>query len=156
VGTTLYPGGTTAAHGGGYPAPTNLPLGQRWQREMWDAPGMGCRRRHISAGGTLASFHYKYGFRTDLCFWTSTDLKPDPTPNGVANRLYASVYRCTWEPEFAITFNAAGAGNITTAPKIPFTKAASAPNGRAVPVDAFGLETRSPFALSWAGWDART
>jgi hypothetical protein len=157
VGTAGYQGGTTGTHGGGYPAPTPRPIGQRWQREMWDAPAIGCRRRHISAGGTLAKFRFNLGFRTDLCFWTNSDLKPDPTPTGVANRLYVSVYKCTWTPDFEIKFHpATGVGTITIAPKIAVTKEKSAANGRAVAVDGFALETRSPFALAWYAVDART
>jgi len=157
VGSTGFQGGTTGNHGGGYPAPTARPIGQRWQREMWDAPGIGCRRGHISAGGTLAHFRFNLGFRTDLCFWTNTDAKPDPTANGVANRLYVSVYKCTWTPDFEINFHATtGVGTIATAAKITVTKDKSAPNGRAVAVDGFGLETRSPFALAWYAVDART
>jgi hypothetical protein len=151
------PRATGGPHGGGYPAPTALPLGQRWVREMWDAPGIGCRSSHISAGGTLASFQFNLGFRTDLCFWTSTDLKPDATANGVANRLYVSVYKCTWTPDFAIVFDpATGAGTITTEKKITVTKDKSDPSGRAVAVDGVGLETRSPIALNWYAVDART
>jgi len=157
VGSTGFQGGTTGNHGGGYPAATPRPIGQRWQREMWDAPGIGCRRRHISAGGTLAHFRFNLGFRTDLCFWTNTDAKPDPTANGVANRLYVSVYTCTWTPDFEINFHATtGVGTIATPAKITVTKANSAPNGRAAPVDGLGLETRSPFALAWYAVDART
>jgi hypothetical protein len=93
------------------------------------------------------------------------DLKPDPTPAGVANRLYVSVYKCTWTPDFAIQFDpVTGVGNITTAKKITVTKEKSVGGGwldlfssaRAVPVDGFGLETRSPFALAWYAVDART
>jgi hypothetical protein len=157
VGTAGFQGGTTGTHGGGYPAPVARPIGQQWRREMWDAPGINCRTNHISAGGTLASFRFNLGFRTDLCFWTSTDIKPDPTPTGVANRLYVSVYRCTWTPDFEIVFDpATGAGNITTAPKIPVTKNQSAANGRAVPVEGFALETRGPCALDWYAVDARS
>ena len=148
--------GTAGKQGGTIPAPTARPLGERWQREMWDAPGIGCRTVHISAGGALASFRFHLGFRTDLCFWTSTDLVATPSATAVANRLYVSVYKCTWVPDFAISFNAAGAGNITTAPRIDITKVPSAANGRAVPVDGFGLETRAPFALAWYAVDART
>jgi hypothetical protein len=165
VGTNGFQGGTTGTHGGGYPAPTARPLGQRWQREMWDAPAIGCRRTHISAGGTLASFRFNLGFRTDLCFWTNTDAKPDPTANGPANRLYVSVYKCTWTPDFEIQFDpVTGVGNITIAKAISVTKEKSTgggffaflTTGRAVPVDGFGLETRSPFALAWYAVDART
>jgi hypothetical protein len=157
VGSAGFQGGTTGSHGGGYPAPTARPLGQRWQREMWDAPGIGCRSGHISKGGSLASFRFHLGFRTDLCFWTSTDKKPDPSAAGVANRLYVSVYKCTWVPDFAIKFHpTTGVGTITTARKITVTKAKSASNGRAVPVDGFDLETRAPFALGWYAVDART
>ena len=157
VGSTRFQGGTTGNHGGGYPAPTARPIGERWQREMWDAPGIGCRRGHISAGGTLAQFRFNLGFRTDLCFWTNTDAKPDPTANRVANRLYDSVYKCTWTPDFEINFHATtGVGTIATAAKITVTKDKSAPNGRTVAVDGFGLETRSPFALAWYAVDART
>lgn len=157
VGTNGFRGGTTGAHGGGYPVPTARPLGQRWQREMWDGPGIGCRRTHISAGGALASFRFNIGFRTDLCFWTNTDLKPDATPTGVANRLYASVYKCTWTPDFEIKFHpTTGVGTITIATKVAVTKEKSAANGRAVPVDGFDLETRAPRALPWYAVDART
>jgi hypothetical protein len=158
VGSTSFQGGTTGAHGGGYPAPILRPsgIGQRWQREMWDAPGIGCRSTHISAGGTLASFRFHLGFRTDLCFWTSTDRVPDPTVNGAANRLYVSVYKCTWTPDFLIDFHpGTGVGTVKTAPKIKVTKEKSASNGRATPVDGLGLETRSPFALAWYAVDAR-
>ncbi len=148
--------GTNRTQGGVIPAPTARPLGERWQREMEDAPGIGCRTVHISAGGALASFRFHLGFRTDLCFWTSTDKVATPSATAVANRLYSSVYKCTWVPDFAISFNAAGAGNITTAPRIDITKAPSAANGRAVPVDGFGLEARFPFALAWYAVDART
>jgi hypothetical protein len=155
VGSSGVQGGTTKAHGGDYPKPVDRPLGQRWRREMWDAPGMGCRSWHISAGGSLASFRFNLGFRTDLCFWTNTDKKPDPTANGVANRLYASVYTCTWTPDFAITFApATGVGTITTAPQIPISKATTAGNGRATPADA--IETRGPCARAWIAFDART
>jgi phage baseplate assembly protein gpV len=163
VGTARKEGGLPpprtggGPHGGGYPAPTARPLGQRWVREMWDSPGIGCRRSHISAGGTLASFRFNLGFRTDLCFWTSTDLKPDATANGVANRLYSSVYKCTWKPDFEIKFHpVTGAGTITIAKKIDVTKKNSAPNGCAVAVEGFDLETRHPYALGWYAVDART
>jgi hypothetical protein len=157
VGSNGFQGGTTGSHGGGYPAPTARPIGQRWQREMWDAPAIGCRRRHISAGGMLAHFRFNLGFRTDLCFWTNTDAVPDPTANGVANRVYVSVYRCTWTPDFEIGFHpVTGVGSITTAAQVTVTKDKSAPNGRAVAVDGLGLETRSPFALAWYAVDART
>ena len=124
---------------------------------MWDSPGIGCRGQHISAGGTRASFRFNLGFRTDLCFWTNTDLKPDATATGVANRLYVSVYRCMWTPDFEIKFHpTTGVGAITIAKKITVKKEKSAPSGRAVAVDAFGLETRSPYALAWYAVDART
>jgi hypothetical protein len=157
VGSAGAQGGTTGAHGGGYPAPTDLAIGQRWQREMWDAPGIGCRPTHISAGGVLASFRFNLGFRTDLCFWTNTDGLPDPRPAGPANRLYVSVYTCTWTPDFEIEFDpATGAGNITRAAGIGVSKNQSRSDGRAQPVDGSGLETRSPFALAWYAVDART
>jgi hypothetical protein len=157
VGTAGFRGGTTGHHGGGYPAPTAQPIGQRWQREMWDGPGIGCRRTHISAGGALASFRFTLGFRTDLCFWTNTDLTPDATATGVANRLYSSVYKCTWTPDFEIEFHpVTGAGRITIAKKVKVKKEKSAPNGRALAVDGFGLETRSPRAIPWYAVDART
>lgn len=156
VGSTGAQGGTSGNHGGGYAAPTARTIGQRWIREMWDSPGIGCPSAHISAGGTLASFRFNLGFRTDLCFWTNTDLQPNASAAGTANRLYASVYQCTWTPDFEIQFHAAtGAGSITTAKKIDVTKNKSAANGRAVPLDGFGLETRSPTALAWYAVDAR-
>ena len=75
----------------------------------------------------------------------------------MANRLYVSVYKCTWTPDFEIKFHpGTGAGSITTAATIPVTKDKSAPHGRAVAVDGFGLETRGPCALDWYGVDART
>ena len=150
--------GSAGVAGGVIPAPAAGPggIGQRWRREMWDAPGIGCRSTHVSAGGTLANFRFNLGFRTDLCFWTNTDTVAGPTANGPANRLYSSVYRCTWDPDFAIRFHpVTGVGTITTAPKIKVTKQKSAGNGHAVPVDGFGLETRVPFALAWYAVDAR-
>ena len=123
---------------------------------MWDSPGIGCPGAHISAGGTLASFRFNLGFRTDLCFWTNTDLQPNASATGTANRLYVSVYNCTWTPDFEIQFHAGtGVGSITTAKKIDVTKEKSAGNGRAVALDGFGLETRSPTALAWYAVDAR-
>lgn len=155
VGSTGSQGGTTGNHGGGYPAPVNQAIGQRWRREMWDAPGIGCASAHISAGGSLSRFRFNLGFRTDLCFWTNTDAVPDATATGVANRLYVTVYKCKWTPDFEVRFDrATGAGRITKPAKIKVTKEKSKLNGTARPF--VGLETRSPIALHWYAVDART
>jgi hypothetical protein len=156
VGSTGFQGGATANHGG-YPAPVARPLGERWSRDMWDAPGIGCRRQHISASGNLVGFKFHLGFRTDLCFWTNLNRSPnaDLAATAVANRLYAAVYSNTWTPEYEITFDATtGASTLVTAPRVAVTSAQTRPDGHAGPLE--DMETRAPTALSWYAVDART
>ena len=156
VGSTGFQGGATANHGG-YPAATARPMGERWTRDMWDAPAIGCSAGHMSAGGNLVRFKFHLGFRTDLCFWTNLNRSPnaDLAPTAVANRLYSAVYSNTWTPEYEVTFDAVtGASTVVTVPKVPITSVQTRPDGHAGPL--LNMETRAPVALAWYAVDART
>jgi hypothetical protein len=156
VGSAGFQGGAVAQHGG-YPAPVVRTMGERWTRDMWDAPGIGCAQGHISAGGNLVRFKFHLGFRTDLCFWTNVNQVPnvDLAPTAVANRLYVSVYKCKWTPKYEIKFDpVSGAATVVTSKKVKVSSEQSKFDGTGRPFSH--LETRAPLALSWYAVDART
>jgi hypothetical protein len=136
-----------------------LNVGQDWEIEQFDSPGMGASPAPLMHTGTLVGFHFNIDFRTDLCVWTNFTKVPGATPDP-ACRLYSAVQKNQWTTRYAVSFNVAGAATVTVNPKIT-VNADKVPKRIAAAVEAAAvgepkLEVRFPVALKFYSIDART
>ncbi len=131
-------------------------FGQDWRVQMWDSPGDNCPAAHESfPAAVLTNYRFNLDFRSDLVFWTNLAHTPNPTPNDISSRLYASVVTNTWTIRLALTFPAAPAPAVITTPlNVTVVRDANA-NRVAIPVDGSGLEVRAPISLRLLATDAR-